>query len=54
MPIRLNGQTYYGTAEACNMAPTTRNTFLRWVRDGLFTDVEHRNTKGWRLFTEDD
>ena len=33
---------------------TSRNTFLRWVRDGLFTDVEHRDRKGWRLFAEDD
>jgi len=54
MPIKLNGQTYYSTAEACRIAGTSKNTFLRWVRNGLFTDVEHRDRRGWRLFTEDD
>lgn len=54
MPTTLNGTEYYRTAEACAMAGTSRNTFLRWVRQGLFTDVAHRDRKGWRLFTEDD
>ena len=54
MPIKLNGQKYYRTAEACAMAGISRNTFLRWVREGTFADVETRDRKGWRLFTEDD
>jgi len=29
-------------------------TLLRWVRDGSFPDVEHRDWRGWRLFTDDD
>jgi hypothetical protein len=24
------------------------------VRDGVFTDVLHRDRRGWRLFTEED
>ena len=54
MPIKLNGQTYYSTAEACRIVGTSKNTFLRWVRNGSFVDVEHRDRRGWRLFTEDD
>lgn len=54
MPIRLNGGTYYWTAEACRIAGTSKNTFFRWVKDGAFADVEHRDRRGWRLFTEDD
>jgi predicted site-specific integrase-resolvase len=54
MPIKLNGQKYYRTAEACATAGISRNTFLRWVRMGTFADVETRDRKGWRLFTEDD
>ena len=54
MPIKLNRQTYYSTAEACRIAGTSKNTFLRWVRNGSFVDVEHRDRRGWRLFTEDD
>lgn len=52
MPLTINGQTYHRTAEACQMAGITKNTFLRWVREGTFPDVEHRDRRGWRLFTE--
>ena len=54
MPVTMNGKTYYFSAEACEMACTNRNTYLRWVRDNKFTDVVHRDRNGWRLFTEDD
>jgi excisionase family DNA binding protein len=54
MPVRLNGENYYRTTEACRMAGTSRNTFLRWVKEGSFADVKHRDRRGWRLFTEDD
>lgn len=54
MPIKLNGETYYWTAEACKIAGTTKNTFLRWVRESMFADVRHHDRRGWRLFTEGD
>ncbi len=54
MPTTINGQTYYRTAEACQIAAISRNTFFRWIREGLFADVEHRDRRGWRLFTEDE
>jgi DNA-binding transcriptional MerR regulator len=54
MPSMVNNQRYYRTAEACAMAGISRMTFLRWVRLGLFTDVEYRDWRGWRLFTDDD
>ncbi len=52
MPLRLNGENYYRSAEACRIAGTSKNTFLRWVREGSFPDVQHRDRRGWRLFTE--
>ena len=54
MSIRLNGENYYRTAEACQIAGISKNTFLRWVKEGLFPDVEHRDRRGWRLFTKND
>lgn len=54
MSLELEGQTYYNTREACRLAGTNRDTFLRWVRQGKFTDVGHRDRNGWRLFTDDD
>jgi excisionase family DNA binding protein len=54
MPLLLDGHTYYWTTEACSQANISRNTFLRWVREGKFRDVELRDRRDWRLFTEDD
>ena len=54
MPVRINEQTYYRTAEACRMAGISKNTFLRWIREGTFADVELRDRRGWRLFSNDD
>ena len=54
MSVRLNGETYYWTAEACRIAGTSKSTFLRWVKEGFFTDVKYIDRRGWRLFTNDD
>lgn len=54
MPTKLNGEIYYRTAEACQIAGISKNTFLRWVKEGSFADVERKDRRGWRLFTDDD
>jgi excisionase family DNA binding protein len=52
MPVQLNGERYYRTAEACQAAGISKATFLRWVRDGHFTDVKSRDRRGWRIFSQ--
>jgi predicted site-specific integrase-resolvase len=52
MPVTVNGQTYYRTAEACRISGISRNTLFRWLKDGFFTEPECRDWRGWRLFTE--
>lgn len=54
MPTTINGETYYRTDEVCRIVGISRNTFFRWVREGLFVDVEYRDRRGWRLFTNGD
>ena len=54
MTIEIGGRIYYRTAEVCEMAGISKNTYLRWVRDGIFMDVVQRDRRGWRLFTEED
>lgn len=54
MPVTVNGQIYYGTAEVCRIAGISKDTFFLWVRQGLFPDIEHRDRRGWRLFTKDE
>ena len=54
MVVKLFGKTYYSIREACRLAGTNRDTFLRWIREGKFTDVENRDRNGWRLFTTED
>jgi DNA-binding transcriptional MerR regulator len=53
MPVVINDQTYYRTAEVCRMIGISRNTLFRWLKEGMFSDVEYRDWRGWRLFTPD-
>jgi DNA-binding transcriptional MerR regulator len=52
MPVVINNQTYYRTAEVCRIVGISRNTLFRWLKEGIFSDVEYRDWRGWRLFTE--
>ena len=54
MTIIINGEEFHRTAEACRIAGTSKNTFLRWVREGMITDVALRDRRGWRLFSRTD
>lgn len=51
MPVVINDQTYYRTAEVCRIVGISRNTLFRWLKEGVFSDVEYRDWRGWRLFT---
>jgi len=54
MSVRINGQTYYRTAETCAKTGVSRATLFRWLKAGIFGEPEHRDRRGWRLFTEDE
>jgi predicted site-specific integrase-resolvase len=51
MPVVINGQTYHRTAEVCRMIGISRNTLFRWLKQGVFSDIQYRDWRGWRLFT---
>jgi len=51
MPVVINNQTYYRTADVCRIVGISRNTLFRWLKEGVFSDVEYRDWRGWRLFT---
>ena len=51
MPIVINDETYYRTAEVCRRVGISKNTLFRWLKEGIFSDVEYRDWRGWRLFT---
>lgn len=54
MPVAINGQRFYRTAEACQMVGISRTTLLRWLRQGNLKLPEYRDRRKWRLFTKDD
>ena len=54
MAVTVNGETYYRTAEVCRMVGISRTTLFRWLKEGIFKEAEHRDRRGWRLFTEDE
>ena len=51
MPVVIKDQTYYRTVEVCRRVGISRNTLFRWLKEGVFSDVEYRDWRGWRLFT---
>jgi len=54
MPVTINGQTYYRTAEVYGMLGVSRNTLYRWLHKGILGETELRDSRGWRLFTRDE
>lgn len=54
MPVSVNGQKYFRTAEVQRMVGISRNTLFRWVKGGILGSSELRDRRGWRLFTQDD
>lgn len=54
MPITLNGQSYYRTAEVYRLIGISRNTLYRWLQRGVLGESERRDRRGWRLFTRDE
>ncbi|HEY4712552.1 MAG TPA: helix-turn-helix domain-containing protein [Dehalococcoidia bacterium] len=54
MPVIIDGQTYYRTAEVFRMIGISRNTLYRWLRKDILGGIEHRDSRGWRLFTQDE
>jgi len=54
MPLTINGQVYYRTAEVYRMIGISRNTLYRWLQVGILGESELRDRRGWRLFTQDE
>lgn len=54
MPVTINGQNYYRTAEVCQMVGIGKSTLFRWTKEDIMSEAEHRDRRGWRLFTEDE
>ena len=52
MPVTINQQVYYRTAEVCRIVGISKNTLFRWLSAGDITEVEYRDYRGWRLFTQ--
>lgn len=54
MSVKINGKTYYRTAEVCRAVSISRTTLFRWLKEGVFEEAKYRDRRGWRLFTEDE
>jgi DNA-binding transcriptional MerR regulator len=53
MTVKINGQTYYRTAEICARAGISRATLFRWLKAGILKKT-YRDRRGWRMFTDND
>jgi hypothetical protein len=46
MPVKINSQTYYRTAEVYRMFGIIRNTHYRWLQLGVLDESELRDRRG--------
>ena len=53
MPVEIDGKVYYRTLEASRKIGISRATLFRWLKAGVLKKLS-RDTRGWRLFTEED
>ena len=53
MPTKINDKLYYTTSEMCEEAGISRPTLFRWLRLGMFKEIR-KNSRGWRIFNEDE
>ncbi len=53
MTVMIKGQTYYRTAEVCQIAGIARNTLFRWLKQDILGEPVRRDRRGWRVFTQD-
>ncbi len=54
MPVTINGEKYYRTAEVYRTVGVSRNTLYHLLQRGILGKYELRDRRGWRLFTRDD
>ncbi len=54
MVIKVNGQTYFRTADVCRLVGISRTTLFRWLNEDMLSTTVSRDRRGWRLFTEDE
>jgi len=53
VPTKINDTLYYTASEMCEEAGISRPTLFRWLRLGMFK-VIRKNSRGWRIFNEDE
>jgi len=54
LAIKVNGQTYFRTADVCRLVGISRTTLFRWLNEDMLSTTVSRDRRGWRLFTEDE
>ncbi len=54
MSLTIDSQTYFRTAEVHRMLGISRNTLYRWLQKDILGSSERRDSRGWRLFTQDE
>ena len=53
MPVLINGENYYRTAEVCRIVGISRNTLFRWQKVGVISEPTDRDWRGWRLYSQE-
>lgn len=52
--VMNDGQLHFGTQQAAEKLGISKQTLLRWFREGRATDPAKRDRNGWRIFDQSD
>jgi len=47
-------EPHFGTYQAAQKLGVSKQTLLRWFREGRATDPTKRDRNGWRIFNQND
>jgi len=54
MPVVLDKRIYYRTSEVYRLVGISRSTLFRWFKEGIASEPQYRDRRGWRLFTKEE
>jgi excisionase family DNA binding protein len=49
-----SGESHFGTQQAAEKLGVSKQTLLRWFREGRAADPAKRDRNGWRIFSQTD
>ncbi len=54
MSLKIDGTTYFKSAEVSKITGVSKSTIHRWIKEGIIPSAMYRDRNGWMMFAEED